>query len=252
VPSRVVDPALARDIDLLCLDAGNTIVFLDHARLAALCSHAGFAVSANALIGAEGRMKLAIERGEGVDVEWSNAHVLAARGWALTVGTMLECAGLGRDRVAGLLDAIWPDHVRRNLWSLVPAGLVDSLVRVRQHDVCVAVVSNSEGMLERLFDDLGVVGAFDLVVDSGIAGIEKPDPRIFRVALDRFDVEPSRALHLGDTYATDIVGARAAGLRVALIDPYDHLAGRHADVPRVPGVREVADAIAALCLRPRR
>ena len=52
-----------------------------------------------------------------------------------------------------------------------------------------------------------------------------------------------RALHLGDVFATDILGARAAGLRHALIDPHGHYAGRHLDVPRVPGVVEVACAI---------
>jgi FMN phosphatase YigB (HAD superfamily) len=51
-------------------------------------------------------------------------------------------------------------------------------------------------------------------------------------------------LHLGDNFVTDVGGARAAGLRVALIDPFGHLAGRHTDVPRVSGVSEVADAIA--------
>lgn len=55
---------------------------------------------------------------------------------------------------------------------------------------------------------------------------------------------PSRALHLGDTYATDVLGARAANVRVALVDPHGHARGRHLDVPRVPGAAEVADVIA--------
>jgi putative hydrolase of the HAD superfamily len=109
----------------------------------------------------------------------------------------------------------------------------------------VAVVSNSEGALEALLGELRVLGAFDLIVDSGLVGVEKPDPRIFRFALDRFAVPPERAVHIGDTYATDVIGARAAGLRVALIDPYGHFAGRHPDVARVPGAPEMAEAIAA-------
>jgi putative hydrolase of the HAD superfamily len=109
--------------------------------------------------------------------------------------------------------------------------------------VKVAIVSNSEGALERLFRDLGILGAFDLVVDSGKVGVEKPDPRIFRMAMDHFGVRPERTLHLGDVFATDILGARAAGIRHALIDPYGHYAGRHPEVPRVPGAVEVARAI---------
>ena len=116
---------------------------------------------------------------------------------------------------------------------------------IRARGVKVAIISNSEGMLERLFTDLDVLRHFDLVVDSGKVGVEKPDPRIFRVALDRFGVSPEHALHLGDMFSTDILGARAAGIRHALIDPYRHYAGRHLDVPRVPGVVEVARAIGA-------
>jgi putative hydrolase of the HAD superfamily len=100
-------------------------------------------------------------------------------------------------------------------------------------------------VLEGLFRDLGILGHFDHVIDSGIVGVEKPDPRIFRIALDRFGIPASRALHLGDFFASDVLGARAAGIRHALIDPFGHYEGEHADVPRVPGATEVARAIAS-------
>ena len=240
---RVILPPLIRSVDLLCLDAGNTVVFLDHARLASLCQAVGFATTRDALIVAEGQMKRALEEGRAFSFAWSNAHLGPARGWATTVGTMLVYAGLPDERVPGLLDAIWPSHSAHNLWSLVPEGLLPALQRLRAAGIRTAIVSNSEGMLEQLFTELGLRSALDLVIDSGIVGIEKPDPRIFAIALDHFGVPAERALHLGDTYATDILGARAAGIRVALVDPFDHLAGRHADVPRVPGAPEVADAI---------
>ena len=239
-----IDATLLYDVDLLCLDAGNTVVFLEHERLAAECARVGFATSAQALIVAEGEAKCAIEAGQGLDVAWSQAHVPGARGWGLVVGTMLGRAGLATADTARLLDALWRVHSHRNLWSLVPHGLGDALDALRATGVRVAVVSNSEGTLEKLFDHLGIRTHFDLVIDSGIVGIEKPDPGIFRVALDHFGIPAARALHLGDTFATDVLGARAAGVRVALIDPYDHFVGRHPDVPRVPGAPEVANAIA--------
>ncbi len=235
---------LVRGVELLCLDAGNTVVFLDHARVAAACAPFGFRVTAQALIHAEGETKLALERGEELSVAWSEAHRAAATGWGKTVGTMLSRAGLPVARVPALLDALWPQHCARNFWSLVPEGLVEALARTRAAGVPIAVVSNSEGMLEALFQELGILGALDLVVDSGLVGVEKPDPRIFRVALDRFGTPPERALHLGDNFSTDVLGARAAGIRVALVDPFQHLEGRHPDVPRVPGAVAVARAIA--------
>ncbi|HXN33063.1 MAG TPA: HAD-IA family hydrolase [Polyangiaceae bacterium] len=239
-----IEPTLIREVDLLCLDAGNTVVFLEHGRLAALCAREGFATSAESLVRAEGEAKVAIEHGDGVDVAWSNARGPGGRGWGLVVGTMLNRAGLALERVPRTLDALWPAHRERNFWSLVPDGLSEALGRLRARGVLVAVISNSEGFLEEILEDLGILRAFDLVIDSGIVGVEKPDPAIFRIALQRTGVAAPRALHLGDTYATDVLGARAAGVRVALIDPYGHLSGRHPDVPRVPGAPEVADAIA--------
>lgn len=240
-----IDPSLIRDVDLLCLDAGNTVVFLDHERLAALCAREGFSTSRESLVRAEGEAKVAIEIGEAVDLEWSSSHMPGGRGWGLVVGTMLNRAGLAVERVPTFLDVLWRAHRERNLWSLVPIGLPDALGRVRATGVLVAAISNSEGIIQDIFEQVGILRAFDLVVDSGIVGVEKPDPAIFRIAFERTGIPAPRALHLGDTYTTDVLGARAAGMRVALIDPYGHLSGRHPDVPRVPGAPQVADAIAS-------
>jgi putative hydrolase of the HAD superfamily len=131
------------------------------------------------------------------------------------------------------------------LYSRVPDGLGGALDELRATGVHVVVISNSEGMLETLFDRLGILQHFDAVFDSARLGVEKPDPRIFHAALTRFGVAPERGLHLGDTYATDILGARAAKMRSALIDPFSHYEGAHPEVPRVPGVVEVARAVSA-------
>jgi putative hydrolase of the HAD superfamily len=241
---RDIDPKLVREVDLLSLDAGNTVVFLDHDRLAAACRHRGFAVSVERLVLAEGDAKRALEEGTTVRVAWSHGEFGPARSWAELVGTMLHRSGLPLEEIPGALDALWLQHRERNFWSRVPPGTEPALARVRALGVRVAIVSNSEGMLEDLFQELGLTESFDLVLDSGVVGIEKPDAAIFRLALDHFDLPPARVLHLGDTFATDVVGARAAEIRVALVDPFGHFEGRHGDVPRVPGAPEVANAIA--------
>jgi putative hydrolase of the HAD superfamily len=240
---------LVRDVDLLCLDAGNTVVFFDHARVARLASEVGHPVSTEALIRTEGDAKVAQEeggRGCGrglVDFDWDEMHAPGARGWGQVIGTILARAGVPAAALPAMARTLWREQMRFNLYSIVPPGLTGALDEARRAGVRVAIVSNSEGKLEELFASLRIGASFDIVVDSGIVGVLKPDPRIFHIALARAQVPPSRALMLGDTFATDIVGARAAGIRAALIDPHGHLTGRHADVPRVPGVVEVARAL---------
>jgi putative hydrolase of the HAD superfamily len=234
---------LVRDVDLLCLDAGNTVIFLDHARLADLAAALGYVTTAEVLVRAEGEAKQRAETGDMVDVPWTFRDRPGAAGWGKMVATIALLAGFPEARLTALLDHVWPVHEAKNLWCRVPDGLGPALDAIRARGVKVAIISNSEGMLDRLFTELGIVGHFDLVVDSGKLGVEKPDPRIFQVALDHFAVPPGRALHLGDVFATDVLGARAAGIRHALIDPFGHYEGRHVDVPRVPGVVAVAQAI---------
>lgn len=240
-----MDDALVRDVDLLCLDAGNTVIFLDHARLADLVRAAGHDVTAEALVRTEGEAKRLAETGGLIDVAWSYRDRPGAIGWGKMVGTIASRAGLCEARVPALLDAAWLTHEVKNLWCKVPDGLGDALDAIRARGVNVAIISNSEGMLDRLFRELDILRHFDRVVDSGKVGVEKPDPRIFEIAMKEFGVPASRTLHLGDVFATDILGARAAGIRYGLIDPFGHYEGKHVDVPRVPGAVEVARAIAA-------
>jgi putative hydrolase of the HAD superfamily len=76
----------------------------------------------------------------------------------------------------------------------------------------LAVVSNWDVGLHNHLARLGLTAIIDEVVTSAEAGAPKPDPAVFRLALDRLGVTPGRAVHVGDAPA-DEEGARAAGLR---------------------------------------
>ncbi|HZB46643.1 MAG TPA: HAD-IA family hydrolase, partial [Pyrinomonadaceae bacterium] len=67
----------------------------------------------------------------------------------------------------------------------------------------------------------GLFEKFDLTVDSHLVGCRKPDPAIFRLALERLGVEAEEAAYVGDSYAHDALAARACGLRGILLDPLD-------------------------------
>lgn len=60
---------------------------------------------------------------------------------------------------------------------------------------------------------LGLKESIDVLVTSEEVGVGKPDPEIFRVALERTGAKPRDAVMIGDSWASDIAGARAAGIR---------------------------------------
>jgi len=238
-------------VELLSLDAGNTIIFLDHARLAVLLVAEGYRTTTADLVRIEGEAKRALEDGGGVRVAWPLAHLPGAVSWGKMIGTMIALAGVPESRVPELLVAFWHEHVALNLWWLVPDGFGEAIEAVRACGVPVVVVSNSEGMLDVLFAHLDIARHFDLVVDSGKVGIEKPDARIWKIATEAYPAAPDSILHLGDTHATDVIGAQALGFRTGLIDPYAHYAERHPEALRVPGVVEVAQALVRSSSRKR-
>ncbi len=230
----------------MSLDAGNTVIFLDHARLARLACEAGFVVSAERLIVTEGEAKrLAATPHEMIDPAWKERGAPGAAAWGRMVATILARAGVPEAELPQLVSTIWVSHVEHNLWSVVPEGFSTAMAELRAVGVKTAIVSNSEGMLDRLFATLGIADCFDVVVDSGKVGVEKPDPAIFRIAAERTGTKLGRAIHLGDTWATDVLGAQNAGMAYAFVDPYGHWTGLYPEVPRVEGAVEVARAITA-------
>lgn len=110
----------------------------------------------------------------------------------------------------------------------------------------VGIVSNADGTVAMMLreHEIAQVGpgpGVDVrcIVDSGEVGVDKPDPRIFRIALDAIDIAAPSTWYIGDTPAIDVVGARRAGLAPIVFDPV----GVHApgEFPTVSSLHEVAD-----------
>jgi HAD superfamily hydrolase (TIGR01509 family) len=105
------------------------------------------------------------------------------------------------------------------LWNTPDPEAEPALRFLRERGVPGAVISNSNGSIRRILTELGLARDLEFVLDSGELGIEKPDPRIFRLALDRAGVEPAAAVYVGDLYSIDVLGARAVGMDAVLLDP---------------------------------
>ncbi len=206
----------------LLLDAGNTIVFLDHGAVADVLGLATEAVAAAEPV-AKRRYEAALREG--------GSH---ANGWRIFAGELARAAGAS-GTIDDAVDALWAEHQRFNLWRRVPDDFSDALERARGLGFRIGVVSNSEGKLPELFEAVGLTDAFEVIVDSAIVGVRKPDPAIFAIALDALDCNADASWYAGDLPDVDVVGSRAAGLNAALIDPLDHYRG-YEDAPRFDSV----------------
>lgn len=77
----------------------------------------------------------------------------------------------------------------------------------------LAIVSNFYGNLAAVCRETGLEELLDAAIDSAVVGASKPDPRIFRAALDELRVTPAEAVFVGDSLERDMHGARALGMR---------------------------------------
>ncbi|MFP3941036.1 MAG: HAD-IA family hydrolase [Thermoanaerobaculia bacterium] len=112
---------------------------------------------------------------------------------------------------------LYDRFARADAWTLFPDA-PPALEALVERGVARAVVSNWDERLPRLLEAVGLAGRLDAIVHSSAVGYEKPDPRVFRAALERLEVEAGEALHVGDRLKEDVEGAVALGMRGVLLD----------------------------------
>ena len=149
-------------------------------------------------------------------------------------------AGMGLPTGDGLHETLYREFTDLANYALFD-DVAPALSALRRSGAMLGVVSNFEEWLERLLGQLGVLDVFDVRVISGLEGVEKPDPRIYRLALERAGVEPAEAAFVGDSPEFDIDPPAAIGMFPVLIDRRD----RH---PGFTGlkIRRLTDLAAAL------
>lgn len=121
-------------------------------------------------------------------------------------------------------------HERTRAHWVHPAGSVypdalDALRRLHGH-VVTAVVANQEATVVDALRRDGVADLVDVLAVSALVGIEKPDPGLFRWALEQAGVAPQEAVHVGNRLDNDVRPAKALGLRTGWL-----LRGEAPDAP---------------------
>lgn len=214
-------------IDTVFLDAGGVLCHPSWTRVAQALVRHGAPVTAAALAAAEQR----------ATHELDQASVIGAtddrsRGW-LYFNLVLQHAGVSQSAATdAALAELREYHKAENLWEHVEPDVEPALAALRERGLRLVVVSNANGRLRHLFDRLQLTRWFDHLLDSHEWGVEKPDPQLFRLALQQARAEPGRTVHVGDLYHVDVIGARRAGLRDAVLFDMAGLYGG-VDCPRV-------------------
>jgi HAD superfamily hydrolase (TIGR01549 family) len=128
-------------------------------------------------------------------------------------------------------------HDSENLWEELIAGTEGALTELGSR-YRLGVISNANGTVKKVFARIGIARFFEVIVDSAEVGIEKPDVRVFELALTGMNVRADEAAYVGDVFKIDVLGAHAAGMRAVLIDPH----GFHGDkpCPRVKSLTELS------------
>jgi putative hydrolase of the HAD superfamily len=176
---------------------------------------------------------------------WTTSPERSARFWKGVYAQMLVALGLPSGD--GLRDALYGTFTDPENYALfddvVPA--LDALDPRRPHgDLTFGIVSNYEAWLEDLLVRLGVRDRFPVRAISGIEGYEKPDLRLFRVALDRAHLDPVEVAYVGDNPAFDVHPARELGLTPILIDRRGRFPDE--DCRRVADLRELPAVLGAI------
>jgi len=234
------------DIDTVFLDVGNTLISIDFDWVAAELGGRGVPVNAEVLRRAEAAARPGFSRRLFVDGVPAGTDLFHAYLVAM-IERLPSAAHLSPAEFDALISearqVFRPDGRASVLWRSVMAGVPDALARMQAQGLRLVVVSNSDGTVEQSLADAGLRHYMAHVVDSALAGYEKPDPQIFRHALTHAGANAERTLHVGDLYHADVVGARGAGIHALLLDPYDDW--HDLDCPVARQLTDVADAMAA-------
>lgn len=194
-----------------------------------------------------------------------HAHYRAAAAFTTDLDALDDWAACWRVYLDAYVDACGIDAVDRDevhrhldselagaaLWLEPVAESKDGVAALSRTGAKLGVVANAGGVtgerlrrLEIVQVGRGIGVDVGCGIDSGAVGFLKPDPRIFRLALDALEVDgASNAWYVGDIPGIDMVGAQRAGMRAICMDPL----GLHHDAgyDRVTSLADVAAEVAA-------
>lgn len=226
-------------IKAIFFDAGGTLIHLDAPLICSLLNDEfGITVSPERFPQAQSQ---AMRRVAEIVSEGAGSTEQLKRQF---YSTLLPVIGVTENCLDRAIDLMLKLARSEMLWRSAGHGTAEALAKLKDRGLRLAVVSNSDGRIELAFRQAGLFDHFEFFIDSFLVGVEKPDPRIFQIALERAQVSAHETIYVGDLYAVDVTGARAADMTPVLYDPYS--VNEDADCLRIEAI---ADLLSILDLR---
>ena len=147
---------------------------------------------------------------------------------------VFDTAGIEGDLLPDLQD--YYDRFQDGRYLDVYGDVRSTLEKLQERGVRLGVLSNWSEHLSLVLERFDLDRYFSFLVVSAEVGCEKPDEKIFRMAIDRAETPIERILYIGDYPEEDILPAERVGLDALLIDRYDKY-GRY----RLPSIRQLTD-----------
>jgi putative hydrolase of the HAD superfamily len=214
------------EVRAVFFDIGGTLIHPDPsfaALLARVCRDHGLPVEPSDAERAEpavwARIAKRTDAGRGFSLSPDRSHGF----WLWVYQVFIEELGYGHLGRSDLPQRLFNTFTRMESYRLYDDAR-PTLARLRSAGYTLGVISNWEQWLGQLMLHLEIASYFDVTIVSGVAGFEKPDPRIFLRALADTGVGPEAAAHVGDSPHDDVEGARRVGMLGVLLDRSDRFA----------------------------
>ncbi|MGH7450884.1 MAG: HAD family hydrolase [bacterium] len=212
-------------IEAILFDVGQTFLYPDFPFLKNLLAEYGVATDI-----------LPLQKGAALARE-KTFRYREKENWKDYLTFWMQYVGAPEAAIPEILTRILERHKREHLWSWPDPTAAEVFARLKNLGYRLGVISNSDGSIASSMQKFGFAPFFDCMIDSHVVGVEKPDPRIFELALQQLGLPAERCVFVGDNYDRDVIGARRAGLVPILIDPFDVVAEQ--DVARIKELGEL-------------
>jgi putative hydrolase of the HAD superfamily len=209
---------LSPGIKAVFFDAGNTLL-IPHPSVEEVCAEVlagcGFHPALEDIRrGLDRSGRYYEERYWADDTFWASEGAVAAM-WSEMYALAMEEAGADDPKVLGRL--LYDEFGKGDRWALY-TDVLPAVERLHSMGIRMGIVSNWDVRLPGLCHHLGLSRYLDFVISSANLGRIKPEASIFHSALGRAGVAPEEAMHVGDHYYADVLGARAVGIHPVLLD----------------------------------